>query len=95
MGLSLIAEALARIEHKIDLLLTHFKVQTKPMHFFGNACPVCKIPIDYVIDIQKNMVMRKCSCSTGKSPSIAPLSPVSPGGKSSGPGTSTEEVSST
>jgi hypothetical protein len=92
MGLSILSEALARIEHKIDQLLNHLKVQTRPMHFFGNACPVCKNPIEYIIDLQKNMVVRKCNCSTGKSPSIAPLSPLptNAGGKSSGPGTSNE-----
>ena len=94
MGFSLLAEALARMEHKIDLLLTHFKVNTKPMHFYGISCPVCKQQIEYVIDIQQNIVKRKCGCSTNKQPSIQ-LTPVSSGGKSSGSNTSSSEDTST
>jgi hypothetical protein len=74
--LGIIAEAVLRLEHKVDLLLTHLKVPVKPMHFVGNSCPVCKQANDFYIDVVKNIVSKRCGCSTGKQPSVFPLLPV-------------------
>ena len=76
MGLHLLAEAILRSEHKLDALLKHFKIQTQPMHFIGQVCPVCHHNIDYLIDIQHQVVIRRCNCKTGKVPSTIPLTPV-------------------
>lgn len=84
MALPLLAEALLRVEHKIDALLTALEVKPKPMHFYGQACPVCSKPIQYVIDMTHNVVKRLCGCSTGKQPSIIPLTPLEDPGGSNG-----------
>lgn len=73
MGFNIVAEAILRLEHKIDALMKHFKIITQPMHFIGNTCPVCNKPIDYQIDTMKSVVVRKCDCKTGKIPSSIPL----------------------
>lgn len=76
MPLSRLAESLAQLHHKVDAILRHFDVKTKPIHFIGENCPVCKRPIDYQIDHLANVVVRKCGCSTGKVPSTLPLIPI-------------------
>jgi hypothetical protein len=65
-----IMEALARIEHKQDLLLLSEKrVRRYPqVSDTGNKCPVCLQPINYNVDIEDSVVIRKCGCSTGKIP---------------------------
>lgn len=74
-----LSEALARIEFKLDLLLKHHKVPQMEMHFPGQQCPSCGWIIDYQINLAKNVVVRKCKCSTGKLvPSIS-LQPVPTG----------------
>lgn len=78
MGLSIIAEALARVEHKLDALLRHHNVPVFPMHFTGNLCAGCGTVVDYQIDIEHQVVVRKCQCKTGKIPSPIPLLPVVP-----------------
>ena len=81
MPMSEIAESLARIEHKLDLVLKHIGVSgAPPMHFQGQYCPACMMPVDYVIDMMKNIVVRRCGCTTGKQPSAVPLTPLSPQG---------------
>jgi len=78
MGLAILAEALARIEHKVDHLIRHLNVPVYPMHFSGNACPVCSKAIDYQVDVKSQIVTRRCDCTTGKVPSAIPLLPVAP-----------------
>jgi hypothetical protein len=61
-------EAFLRLEHKVDLLLKKDKTNEEiikvgdPRH----VCPVCKQPVEYTIDIEDSVVVRKCGCSTGK-----------------------------
>jgi hypothetical protein len=81
-GLQVLAEAVARIEHKLDQLLvaTGAGAGVHPqMHFVGQSCPICKMPIDYQIDINHNVVVRKCGCKSGKVPAAIPLSTLIPG----------------
>jgi hypothetical protein len=74
-----IAEWLARIEFKIDLLLkalvgsTAFKT---PMEFSTEPCPVCREPVLYQLHHQYGFVIRRCGCKTGKVPSTIPLVPL-------------------
>jgi hypothetical protein len=77
MAFSILAEALARVEHKLDVLLRALGQDNsfQPMHFTGQVCPICKATIDYIIDIQNNVVVRRCSCKSGKMSSIIPLQP--------------------
>lgn len=84
MALGIIAEWLARIEHKLDLLLNTIGGTHLPMHFVGHSCPVCKKNVDYQIDIGKNVVTRRCGCSTGKLPMTVPLTPVDINGELNG-----------
>lgn len=81
MADEILAEALARVEHKLDLLLKHNKVQGLQVHFPGQSCPLCGFLIDYQIDLMKNVVVRRCKCTTGKVAPMVPLSlsPVQPG----------------
>lgn len=81
MANEILAEAVARIEHKLDLLLKHNKVQGLQVHFPGQTCPLCQYLIDYQVDLIKNVVVRRCKCSTGKVAPTIPLSlsPVQPG----------------
>lgn len=76
MPVKVIAEGLVRLEHKIDAIMRHLQVKSRPMHFIGEACPVCSKPIDYRIDPTANVVARKCDCSSGKIPSGIPLLPI-------------------
>ena len=69
MPTRILAEGLARVEHKVDALMRHLKVPTKPLHFIGETCPVCSKPIEYQVDVFLNVVVRKCGCTTGKAPS--------------------------
>lgn len=75
MPTRVIAEGLVRLEHKVDALMRHLKVQTKPLHFIGEVCPVCSKPIEYQIDVFMNVVVRRCGCTTGKLPSGIQLLP--------------------
>lgn len=79
MALDTLAEAIVRVEHKVDMLIRHFKLSSVPMHFPGQTCPICGSFIDYQIDIMKSVVVRKCQCSTGKVAPTIPLVPVTPG----------------
>jgi len=76
---NVLAEALARIEHKLDLLLeaayVNVKIQdgevvTGPMGMLRmlgepSACPVCKQKVDYQVDQINKVIVRKCGCKTG------------------------------
>jgi hypothetical protein len=80
-GLHILAEALARIEHKIDLLFNVQGAQFNAhplMQFPGNMCPVCKGQVRYVIDIQHNMAKRMCGCTTGVVATDIDLTPYDP-----------------
>jgi hypothetical protein len=80
MALGILAEAVLRIEHKLDLVLKRLGfLDATPhpqMHFVGHMCPVCNQAVDYQIDITHNVAVRKCGCKTGKQPSTIPLTPV-------------------
>jgi hypothetical protein len=62
---NVLAEALARIEHKLDRLLDRQLVQ--PIEQLGArvACPVCKQKVDYQVDQINKVIVRKCGCKTG------------------------------
>lgn len=79
---AILAEALARVEYKLDLLLNGLgfagAMQTPMHHFIGAMCPACKNPIDYQVDLANQVVVRKCGCRSGKQPPIVPLIPVAP-----------------
>jgi len=91
MGLSILAEALARIEHKLDCMVRATSTPVYPMHFSGNVCPSCNQAVDYQIDVQHQVVVRRCGCSTGKVPSAIPLLPVAPPGAQNGYPTADED----
>lgn len=78
MSDALVLEALARVEHKLDLLLHSLgRVVSAPMEFAGaHTCPVCLRVVSYRIDFQHNVVKRVCGCSTGMQPLTLDLSPV-------------------
>lgn len=80
MALHILSEALARIEYKIDLIVSRLgfldKTPIPPMRFSGVNCPVCSVPVEYQVDVTHNVVVRKCECTTGKVPSIIPLIPL-------------------
>ena len=78
MSLAILAEQLARIEHKVDAICREVGIKTSPMYFVGLQCPVCKQDITYLIDVVSQVVVRRCGCSTGKVPSTMPLLPVAP-----------------
>lgn len=69
MASDILAEALARVEFKLDLLLRHLKVNTNQMMQIGaHTCPVCSMVVTYQVDLAKSVVVRKCACGTGKIP---------------------------
>lgn len=69
-----LAEALARVEYKLDQLLTALKIGSPlPMAAPMQSCPACSHPIEYLLDVNRNVVVRKCKCGTGKLPAIIPL----------------------
>lgn len=77
---SVLMEALLRIEHKLDLLLSEeirpknnprpIAFELEPVGDPKHHCPVCAKKVEYVIDALNKVVARKCGCSTGK---IAPI----------------------
>ena len=96
MASDVLAEALVRIEHKVDILVRGTEVMFKalkipamlykPLHFTGESCPVCQMPIDYQIDVLKKVVFRKCGCKTGKIPPAMDLVTIAqPGGSDANP----------
>lgn len=76
-----LAEALARLEHKVDLILEFLATTVGPgtqgflLTQVGDqkhVCPVCTQQVQYMVDIIKKVVIRKCGCATGM---IAPFDP--------------------
>ncbi len=69
-----IMEALARIEHKQDLILEIVAKlagikSSNDLPKVGDPnhpCVLCTQPIKYDVDISKGVVVRKCGCGTGK-----------------------------
>ena len=96
MADDVLAEALARIEHKVDALLRHFKVQATPMSFDGQTCPACNSVIKYDVDVLKGVVVRRCLCSTGKfvTKLTFHVSPVQPPGTSNDNSTAVDDLES-
>ncbi len=81
MSLGILAEALARIEHKVDLALASLSFLNSgtpypKLGFIGTPCPVCMQVVDYQIDINNQVVIRRCGCKTGKFPPLIPIYPV-------------------
>lgn len=72
-----LAEAILRIEYKIDALMRAIGGgPIPPMHFIGQVCPACNMPIDYTVDLIEQIAIRRCGCKTGKVPATIPLLPV-------------------
>jgi len=82
MAFQIVTEALARIEHKLDLILRAIKYQEAPermpMDFIGHECPVCGQLVKYTVDLINNVVVRRCQCTTGKLAPTSPLFPATP-----------------
>lgn len=77
MGDNHLAEAILRVEYKLDLILKALGLgNIPPMHFIGQMCPACGKPIDYQLDVVDSIVIRRCGCKTGKIPATIPLLPV-------------------
>ena len=65
-----LAEALARIEHKVDVLFTFLRRQNPQLMIpavgdLNHTCPVCQQPVTYVVDPVVQILIRKCGCRTG------------------------------
>jgi hypothetical protein len=77
---SILAEALLRIEFKLDLILKGLSLGSmEPMQFTERApCPACREAIQFQVDIQQQVVKRVCGCKTGKQPPLQPFIPVPP-----------------
>jgi len=65
-----LAEALARVEHKQDLILTALRKQNPMLMIpavgdFNHTCPVCQQQVKYVVDPVVQILIRKCGCKTG------------------------------
>lgn len=77
MSDAILAEALLRIEHKVDVILRSLVGTTsiQPLHFVGQVCPVCLMTVDYTVDAVQQVVVRRCGCKTGKIPSSIQLIP--------------------
>ena len=92
MAFSILAEAVARIEHKLDLILRAIKYyeapERMPMNFIGHPCPVCDQLVKYTVDLTQNVVVRQCQCTTGKLVPTIPLFPVDTPGVPNGRTTS-------
>lgn len=96
----LIMEALARIEHKQDLIL---EIVAKLGNVEGLPkvadpavpCVLCGQSKTYSVDISKSVVVRKCGCSTGKIAldlnAFAPPTPTKKTEKDDGTGTNEED----
>lgn len=67
LGLNILAEALLRLEHKLDLLVLAAYANSPlmpTMSFKGLTCPVCNQEVKYSIDMVHRVVKRNCGCST-------------------------------
>ena len=72
MALGVLAEALARIEHKLDLLLRGTLSSSRLISVGdkSHACPLCNQQVKYSIDILKRVLTRQCGCKTGFQPPV-------------------------
>jgi hypothetical protein len=74
-----IAEALARIEHKLDVLFVLLESDGAAPHIRRemrqdirqvgdprHRCSICKSQVEYFADPIDSVVVRKCGCKTGK-----------------------------
>lgn len=71
MAADKIMETLARLEHKVDLLIkgqlkNDLATVIKQLGDIGHSCPVCNQTVDYQVDVTDGVVLRKCGCKTGK-----------------------------
>ncbi len=74
-GEAALSEALARVEHKLDLILEAFATiigpgkrgtyMLTPVGDSQHVCPVCTQPVSYQVDITNKLIARKCGCGTG------------------------------
>jgi hypothetical protein len=71
-SLSVIAEAVLRVEHKLDVLLQIRLNDWKSAYPMANGtvCPICTTEVQYQMNISANVVTRKCGCGTKLSPMI-------------------------
>lgn len=98
MADEILAEALARLEHKVDVILHSLKLSGSfahtgtPMHFPGQVCPLCNSLVDYQIELTKGVVVRKCKCTTGKVAPTIPLVPVPTGVTNGKPDTRSKDT---
>ena len=69
MAFHLIAEAVLRMEHKLDILLERMFAGPHPaMQFATTSCPVCKQQVVYQLDMEHQIAIRRCGCKTGLVP---------------------------
>jgi hypothetical protein len=66
---NVLAEALARVEHKVDLLLgdllrLHHIIKCPQLGAIV-TCPVCDQKVEYQVDQINKVIVRKCGCKTG------------------------------
>jgi hypothetical protein len=81
-----LAEAVARLEYKLDLVLHALRSSGSlsmcmPMDLPGHSCPACLQPVAYDVDLGSCVVVRRCECKTGKLPPTLPIFPVEPSEK--------------
>lgn len=80
-----LAEALARVEHKVDLILrsiaenypsTLLTTLADPSH----VCPLCNLSVTYQVDLMGQSLTRNCGCRTGvQAPlNLQPFAPPAP-----------------
>lgn len=67
----ILAEALCRLEYKMDYLFRAVSSlapteKVLPMVSPGDTCPFCSKIVEYQVNVNKNVVSRKCGCKTGK-----------------------------
>ena len=76
MALGIITEALARIEHKLDVLIHALVGSKKEFQYLTgvgaqqHACPLCRQQVKYTVDVIKKVLTRQCGCKTGLQPPI-------------------------
>jgi hypothetical protein len=94
-ALNVIAEALARVEYKLDMLLWALNATKNTTMAAPNLganmtrCPLCFDLIQYQVDIINQVTKRVCGCKTGMQPptiSFLPAVPEVKHGNSDGSG---------
>lgn len=83
-----LAESLARLEHKVDILLREERKKNPMLMIpavgdFNHQCPVCQQPVSYIVDTLAQVLVRKCGCKTGlQAPiNLEAFAPPTTGGK--------------